>query len=70
MAVQNVYRQTKQKILSFIFTVFWSCVILLEKQYLVFFFFFSLSFSCFQRARVFCMGLQPAADPYNIVHTY
>ena len=22
---------------------------------------------CFQRAHVFCMDLQPAADPYNVV---
>ena len=25
---------------------------------------------CFQRAHVFCMDLQPAADPYNVVWLY
>ena len=25
---------------------------------------------CFQRAHVFCMDLQPAADPYNVVCSY
>ena len=25
---------------------------------------------CFQKAHVFCMDLQPAADPYNVVYMW